>query len=62
MPADLRFVKGWPPRVPTQDEALQIAAARGAILRRHGLRNLYAKPALVRARFEELISLQQTRG
>lgn len=62
MPADLRFVKGWPPRVPTQDEALQIAAARVAILRRHGLRNLYAKPALVRARFEELISLQQSRG
>lgn len=62
MPPDLRFVKGWPPRLPTEDEAARIATARTPILRRHGLRNLYPHAAAVRARFAELIALKDARG
>lgn len=61
MPAVLRFVKGWPPRVPTLDEAVQIAAVRGTILRRHGLQDRYPNGAAVRARFEDLLAARHAR-
>ncbi|QNE07822.1 phosphoadenosine phosphosulfate reductase family protein (plasmid) [Croceicoccus marinus] len=56
MPADLRFCKGWPPRVPTFDEAHRIAAARGPILRRHRLENRFPDAAAIRARFTGLLA------
>lgn len=61
MPTDLRFIKGWPPRVPTSDEAGRIAAARTPILRRHGLRNLFPTGPAVQARFDELLAAKRNR-
>ncbi|EKU73325.1 MULTISPECIES: phosphoadenosine phosphosulfate reductase domain-containing protein [Sphingomonadales] len=61
MPPHLRFVKGWPPCVPTSDEAAQIATVRSTILRRHGLQNLYPTGADVRARFGTLLALKDAR-
>lgn len=61
MPRALRFVKGWPPRVPTLEEAGIIASARAPILVRHRLRNLYPTAAVVRDRFAELIALGRAR-
>ena len=54
LPADLRFQKGWPPRVPTTSEAARIAEVRARILGHHGLPNLYPRAGDVIARFAEL--------
>lgn len=54
MPAGLRYVKGWPPRMPTLAEAEDIAAARRPILARHRLANRYPTGSAVQARFAEL--------
>lgn len=56
MPAGLRFVKGWPPRLPTQAEADAIAHARALILAHHGLSNRFAGGAVVMGRFAELLA------
>ncbi|AOH85573.1 phosphoadenosine phosphosulfate reductase [Sphingomonas panacis] len=61
MPPGLRFVKGWPPRQPTFDEASAIAASRAPILQRHELENRYPTAGAVLARFEELIALKHAR-
>ncbi|SNS68741.1 Phosphoadenosine phosphosulfate reductase family protein [Sphingomonas laterariae] len=61
MPSGLRFVKGWPPRVPTRDEGSRIAAARSVILRRHGLEDRYPTGAAVRARFDALLTARNAR-
>lgn len=61
MPQGLRFQRGWPPRLPTMDEAATIAAARSPILQRHGLDNRFPKSVDVRRRFEELIAAQESR-
>jgi 3'-phosphoadenosine 5'-phosphosulfate sulfotransferase (PAPS reductase)/FAD synthetase len=58
MPKGLRFVRGWPPRVPTETEAAAIATARTPILARHRLANFFPTSAAVRARFAALIELQ----
>lgn len=58
MPPGLRYVRGWPPRLPTPAEAAEIAAARAPILARHGLANRYPDAAAVVARFAELRALQ----
>lgn len=55
MPADLRFCKGWPPRLPTLDEAARIAASRASILARHRLDNRFSDARAVRGRFEQLM-------
>lgn len=55
MPPDLRFVKGRPPRLPTLAEAGVIAEVRGALLRRHGLANLYPDAGAVMWRFAALL-------
>lgn len=56
MPADLRFVKGWPPRMPSWAEAAAIAQCRAPILAHHGLDNRFSDAALIRARFAELLA------
>ena len=60
MPADLRYVKSWPPRAPSPDEAGRIVAARRPILARHRLRELYPAAAAVMARFEDLLARKAT--
>jgi 3'-phosphoadenosine 5'-phosphosulfate sulfotransferase (PAPS reductase)/FAD synthetase len=61
MPGDLRFQRGWPPRVPTSDEAGAIAAARRPVLRRHALENKFPTGQAVRDRFAELIALKRSK-
>ena len=62
MPGGLRFVKGWPPRVPSLREASQIAAARCVILARHGLPDHFPDAVSVRARFAELLEAKEARA
>lgn len=54
MPAGLRYVGGWPPRVPTRAEAEDIAAGRRSILAQHHLEDRYPTGTAVIARFTEL--------
>jgi len=56
MPTALRYVSGWPPRLPTIREAEAIAAARRPILARHELADRYPRAGAVRDRFAELIA------
>lgn len=59
LPADLRYEKGWPPRIPTVAEATTITRVRSAILAYHSLSSPYETPAAVRDRFAELHQRQQ---
>ena len=58
LPQALRFVKGWPPRLPTLEEAQAIAEARSVILAHHNLANHYPTGDRVRARFAQLLRLK----
>lgn len=58
MPPGLRFVKGWPPRLPSLEEAELIALARRPILARHDLKNCFPDGAAVRARFADLLAIR----
>lgn len=61
MPAGLRYVKNWPSRAPTHAEAAAIVAARAPILLRHDLPEIFATPAAVIERFEQLLTLKAAR-
>jgi 3'-phosphoadenosine 5'-phosphosulfate sulfotransferase (PAPS reductase)/FAD synthetase len=61
MPAGLRFVKGWPPRLPTPAEATRIAVARGAILDRHRLQNIFPDGPAIFFRFAQLLDAKANR-
>lgn len=54
-PGGLRFVIGWPLRLPSRDEATTIATARSVILAHFGLADLYPTADAVIARFAELM-------
>lgn len=56
LPKDLRYVKGWPVRIPTMDEAAAIVRAREVILGHHDLSVIYPSPHAVVGRFEELMA------
>ena len=58
LPVDLRFKRGWPPRVPTMAEAHVIADVRALLLARHELANHFPRPHDVIARFAELHAKQ----
>lgn len=62
LPAGLRYVKGWPVRLPTMDEAIQVVAAREVILRHHDLPIKYPTARSVIDRFAELMSLQSSKA
>ncbi|GGD82330.1 phosphoadenosine phosphosulfate reductase domain-containing protein [Croceicoccus mobilis] len=62
LPPDLRFKRGWPPRVPTIDEATAIATVRNAILTDRSISNLYPTPSDIRARFAELHSTHRRKA
>ena len=53
--AGLRYVNGWPPRLPTWAEAASIADARAQMLRRHTLADLHPDARSVRDRFAGLL-------
>lgn len=59
LPANLRYVKGWPQRVPTIEEAATIADVRGRILAVHGLDTPYRTADQVRARIGDLYEAAQ---
>jgi 3'-phosphoadenosine 5'-phosphosulfate sulfotransferase (PAPS reductase)/FAD synthetase len=59
LPANLRYVKGWPQRVPNLDEAAVILAVRTRILTMHRLTSPYATPVQVRDRIAELHDIQR---
>lgn len=59
MPPALRFIKGWPPRMPSHSEATNIARCRGPILAHHGLVDHYPDARAVLERFAELLSGQR---
>jgi len=61
MPPGLRFVKGWPPRLPTIEEAGRIALARAQLLELHGLHNHFPNAHAVRQRFAELLDASASR-
>ncbi len=61
MPPDLRYVKGWPPRMPSLAEAALIAKARAPILAHHGLADHFPDAAAVQARFAELLAVKAER-
>lgn len=60
MPPDLRYVAGWPPRLPSMEEAGLIVEARAEILAMHGLPVIYPTAGAVRDRFAELIERKGT--
>ncbi|QJU58460.1 phosphoadenosine phosphosulfate reductase family protein [Sphingomonas sp. AP4-R1] len=62
MPPELRFVKGWPPRMPSLAEASLIAKARAPILVHHGLVDNFPGAAAVRARFAVLLAMKAERS
>ena len=62
MPPALRYIKGWPPRVPTRPEAEDIAAARRPILARHGLADLYPTASSIMERFSDLLCRASPNG
>ncbi|MAX00255.1 phosphoadenosine phosphosulfate reductase family protein [Sphingomonas sp. 179-I 2A4 NHS] len=57
MPPGLRYVKGWPLRLPSQSEAEDIAAARRVILARHSLAERFPTASSVIERFAELLAI-----
>lgn len=54
LPEGLRYVKGWPQRVPSIDEAAVILGVRTRIMAMHGLTSPYATAAQVRDRIADL--------
>ncbi|MCB2048535.1 MAG: phosphoadenosine phosphosulfate reductase family protein [Novosphingobium sp.] len=62
MPAGLRYVKGWPVRVPTNDEAEAIVTARRTILSHHGQPEHYPTATSVIARFALLMAEHKARS
>ena len=62
MPAELRYVKGWPQRLPTLAEAELIVQAREPLLLRHGLEIRYGSAQAVIGRFEELMDAQAAKA
>lgn len=55
MPAGLRYVSGWPVRLPSLDEAREIVSARRIILGHHDQPELYPTPTAVIDRFAQLM-------
>ena len=56
LPPGLRYVKGWPLRMPTTAEASDLAGVRSIIADHHGLSTPYRRGPAVRDRFAELIA------
>lgn len=62
MPAGLRYVKGWPVRLPSLEEAELIAGARRQIIGRHGIGDLFPTGPAVLARFEQLMAAKKAKA
>lgn len=57
----LHFTKGWPERMPTQDEAATIAEVRRTISDLYGFKSLYLTQESVLGRYAELIQLKESK-
>lgn len=62
MPAGLRYVAGWPVRLPTMAEAEAIVSARRSILAHHEQPEIYPTPQSVIDRFAELMAQKEQRS
>lgn len=56
LPAGLRYVEGWPPRLPSLAEAADIATTRTIIAGHHNLASDYLTASAIRDRFAELMT------
>ncbi len=56
LPPGLRYVKGWPLRMPTATEADDLGRVRGIIADHHGMTTPYRRGPAVRDRFAELLA------
>jgi 3'-phosphoadenosine 5'-phosphosulfate sulfotransferase (PAPS reductase)/FAD synthetase len=61
LPANLKYVKGWPQRIPSLGEASVILSTRTAILSMHGRRSPYDTPVRVRERIAELHDVERAK-
>lgn len=58
IPGELLYVKGWPVRVPSMDEAELLASARQGVAGLFGIESPYLDAPGVIARYEELMTLK----
>lgn len=58
IPKELRYVKGWPVRVPTQNEAQLLADTRSAISNMYGFESNYLTASSIIERYSDLMSRQ----
>jgi hypothetical protein len=61
IPRTLLFTKGWPTRVPTQDEAALLARIREKVSDAVGISIGYREPVEIVARYTELIDCNRGR-
>lgn len=61
LPKHLQFTKGWPHCVPTEEESAKLAAMRREICQRYGWDSPYLTTETVRARYQELWDLKQSK-
>ena len=61
LPPGLRYIKGWPPRLPSLAEAETIASTRRSITTHHELDSLYLTASTIRDRFAELMTVAASR-
>ena len=59
LPQNLRYVKGWPQRVPSLDEAAVILGVRTRIMAMHGLTSPYTTVVQIRDRIAKLHDAQR---
>ncbi|WP_267382578.1 phosphoadenosine phosphosulfate reductase family protein [Sphingomonas sp. GC_Shp_6] len=59
LPANLRYIKGWPQRVPSLAEAAAILTARARIMAMHSLTSPYTSAVQIRERIAELHDVQR---
>ncbi|MCZ4340162.1 phosphoadenosine phosphosulfate reductase family protein [Sphingomonadaceae bacterium G21617-S1] len=62
LPAGLKYVAGWPQRMPTPAEAEAIVQGRAKILAMHNLETPYTSAALVMDRFADLIAQRELKA
>jgi hypothetical protein len=62
LPEEMRFVKGWPTRVPTREEADMLARVRTAICELMGIQSDFLTPDALQHRYEQLIQERRVRA
>lgn len=58
----LHFQKGWPTRIPTEEEAVMIAHVRREVSSMYGMQSRYLEPVSVMGRYAELVAEKKDAG